>query len=107
MRNNETVTVEFLRDALNWLNMLNDTGVASGIHGLELQQEMDERYPAVWMAILYEIGQFEEEKEDPYMRGYNDFHAGKDTGDNPYPWSTEPEDNGQWEAGWLDANAGA
>ena len=102
MNNNEVVTVEFLRDALSWLGMLLTPGAPCTIHGLELQQAMDEKYPAEWMAILYKIGQFDEPEPESdarfYWAGYNAFCSGRSLHNNPYELKTHQ--GREWDEGW-------
>lgn len=102
MNDNEVVTVKFLRNALAWLMMLDDDSSPSRLHGLELQQEMDEKYPATWMAILYKIGRFEGEQTPPYWQGHRDYQDGVSRLDNLYDPGTTAWD--LWFEGWEAAS---
>lgn len=54
------ISAAFLEDAVSFTKMHTNGSTACTVHGRELQTEMLDKYPAAWMAWLFEtIGNFE------------------------------------------------
>jgi len=98
---------EFIADAICHTRMITAGGTACFCHGLELQEEMEAKYPANWVAWLYEhAGKWEKETPDPYMEGYNAFCDDcapllPSSHPRPNPHAQGTEDSLAWAQGWL------